>query len=190
MKTNQLSIGSCCAALAVTVTAGMLTSVSTFANELELSINEELIDLRFTSEYEKNFAGQLAFMHSDFEDLGSNQLSYKFFTQDKVGEFEVELGAKGFWLDTEDDSGFGVALGVGAAIELLPKLFAGASVYYSPDIITGGDFDNSFEVDARLAYQLLENGSLFVGYRRLEADTGRIDIDVYDDAYFGVKFQF
>lgn len=165
-------------------------AVPVLANELELSINEELIDVRLTSEYEKNFAGQLSLMYSDFDDLGSKQISYKFFTQDKIDRFDVELGAKAFWLDTDSDNGFGVGLGFGVKTELLSKLYAGVEVYYSPDIITAGDFENAFEVDARLSYQLLENGSFFVGYRRLEADTGKLDIDIYDDPYFGLKFEF
>ena len=61
---------------------------------------------------------------------------------------------------------------------------------YAPDIITGGDFENITEWDARLSYQLVEKGSLFIGLRNLEVDTGEQDFDVYDDAYFGLKFEF
>ena len=167
-----------------------LTGAQALANELELSINEELIDLRFTTEYQQDFAGQLAFMHSDFDELGSNQISYEFFTRDELEGFDVKLGAKAFWLDSEDDSGFGVGLGVAAGRKFTEKLTLGAGINYSPDIITGGDFDSALEIDARLTFQLLENGALFVGYRNLEADNGRADIDIYDDAYFGINFKF
>lgn len=184
MKKSILSVCSLLAILSASLSAPLL------ANELELSINEELIDLRLTTEYEKDFAGQLALMYSDFDNLGSKQISYKFFTQDQIDRFNVELGAKTFWLDTEDESGFGVGLGFAAKTELISKLYAGVEVYYSPDIITAGDFENVFEIDARLSYQLLENGSFFVGYRRYEADTGKIDLDIYDDPYFGLKFKF
>ena len=168
----------------------LAASASLLANEMELSINEELIDLRLTTEYQQDFAGQFAAMHSDFDNLGSNQLSYEFYTQDEVEGFDVKLGAKGFWLDSEDDNGFGIALGLGASRDLTQRISAGVSLYYSPDIITGGDFNSVFEIDARLTFQLLENGALFFGHRSYEADNGSVDVDIYDDAYFGIKFEF
>ena len=165
-----------------------MASYQANANELELSINEELIDLRFTSSYEKNFAGQLAFMHSDFNDLSADKISYRFFTSDS--ESGLQLGAKVYWLDVEEEGGFGLALGGGISRSLSEKMNFGFHFHYAPDIVTGGDFDNLLEYDARLTYQVVENGSFFIGYRNIEADNGQFDLEVYDDPYFGLKFEF
>lgn len=158
------------------------------ANELELSISEELIDLRFTSGYEQDFAGQLALMHADFNDLAADQISYRFFTSDS--DSGLQLGAKAFWLDVEKDGGFGIGLSMGANRSLSDKMDLGFQLHYAPDIITGGDFDNVMEYDFRLNYQMVENGSFFVGYRNIEADNGSVDLEIYDDPYFGLKFEF
>jgi hypothetical protein len=37
---------------------------------------------------------------------------------------------------------------------------------------------------------MVENGSFFIGYRNIEADNGVVDLEVYDDPYFGLKFEF
>ena len=158
------------------------------ANELELSINEEFIDLRFTSEYEQDFSGEFALMHSDSNDLTADQVSYRFFTSDS--DTGLQLGAKAFWLDVESEGGYGIGLGLGVTRSLSEKMAMGFQLHYAPDIITGGDFDNVLEYDVRLNFQIVENGSFFIGYRNLEADNGAVDIDVYEDPYFGLKFEF
>ncbi len=160
------------------------------ANELELGISDELIELKLTQEYGDEFSGTFGAMHADDDDIDAKQLSYRFFTEDDVDEFDIQLGAQLYWLDVESDDGFGIALGLAATRQLAGKLGATASIYYAPDILTSGDFESSLELDAKLNYQLLENGALFVGYRSYEADTDDADIDVYDDFYLGVRFSF
>ena len=159
------------------------------ANEIELSFSDELIDLRYTMDHYNNFFGRAAIARSDYDDIDTNHANYTIFAQDKLESFDVLLGARAFWLDAEDDDGYGVALGIGVSREILFKLHASVEVYYAPDIITGGDFDDLFDADLRLRYQLLENASLFVGYRKLEVDAGQ-DVDIYDDPYVGIKFVF
>lgn len=176
--------------LAVSVCASSNLS----ANDIELSISDELIDLRFTNDFEQDFHGKLALMHSDVDDGGininTNYLNYQFFTQDTVGRFDLQLGARVFWLDVEDEDGFGVALGVGAVTELIDKLTVGVDIYYTPDVISSGDIENTLDIDFRLGYQMLENGQIYLGYRQFEADFEEGDVDIYDDIYFGVKFSF
>ena len=186
MKKHYVAINSRLITFGALLTAVSVLQVN--ANELELSINEELIDLRFTSSYEKDFSGQLAFMHSDFNDLSADKISYRFFTSDS--DSGLQLGAKVFWLDVEEEGGFGLALGGGISRSLSEKLDLGLQVHYAPDIVTGGDFDNMLEYDVRLNYQMVENGSFFFGYRNIEADNGSFDLEVYDDPYFGLKFEF
>jgi len=174
--------------LAVSAFMASTTVSQVNANELELSINEEFIDLRFTSAYEQDFAGEFALMHSDSNDLTADQVSYRFFTSDS--ETGLQLGARAFWLDVESEGGFGIGLGLGVTRSLSEKMAVGFQLHYAPDIITGGDFDNVLEYDVRLNFQMVENGSFFIGYRNIEADNGTVDIDVYEDPYFGLKFEF
>ena len=172
-----------------------LVHVQASANEIALSINEELIDIRMTSHLQQNFAGELAVMHTDFEDKGADQISYRFYNQDQLGSVNFELGARLYWLDAEAPNGqgfdgHGLALDIGSNHQLSDAFLLEINISYAPDIITGGDFENVTEWDMRLSYQLVEKGSLFAGLRNLEVDTGDQEVDVYDDAYFGLKFEF
>ena len=134
--------------------------------------------------------GEFEFYKENNTDINTNYVSYQFYTQDTVDRFDLQLGAKAFWLDVEDDDGFGIALGAGVAFAVIDKLSLGLDVYYTPDVISSGDIENTLDIDLRLAYQMLENGQLFIGYRRFDADFEKGDVDIYDDAYFGVKFSF
>lgn len=159
------------------------------ANELELSFSDDFIDGRWTTDMYNNFSGQLALMHIDFEGRDTDQLSYTYFTRDEVDNFNVMLGGRVFYIDSERDNGYGVALGLGASTNLTGKFDIGVDLFYAPDIVTGGDIEDILEIDARVNFQLLENASLFAGYRKIEADPDGGDYDVYDDPYIGIRFE-
>ena len=108
-----------------------------------------------------------------------------------VDPFNVILGLRPFWIDADDEEGFGAALGFGGSVALTTKLIASAEFFYAPDIISGGDIDNSFDMELRLGYQIIDNGSIYVGYRELEVDADDAgDIDIYDDFFLGVNLRF
>lgn len=159
------------------------------ANEIELSVSDELIDVRLVSEYEQGFSGTFAYLHAGYKESDSDQLSYTFATKGKIDRFDASLGARIFWLDVEGGDVYGVALGAGGAVDIIDKLSVSAEAYFAPDIITGGDFEHTLDASVRLNYQLIENGNLFVGYRVFEADD-KVDVDVYDNPYVGVRFTF
>lgn len=165
---------------------------ASFANDVQLAISEELIDVRFVAEYEQGFSGALAYMHSGHHNTDTDALSYTFATQGKVDLIDVLLGARLFWLDSEDEHVYGVALGGGVKANIIDKLSASGEAYYAPDVTTGGDSENILDLSTQLNYQLIENGTVFVGYRFYEIDTDnrfRND-EIYDAPYIGVKFSF
>ena len=100
------------------------------------------------------------------------------------------LGLRPYWIDAENETGYGVALGAGVNIEIIPKFFAGAKAFYSPDVLTGGDIDNSLDIELPLSFQVIDNGAIFAGYRDIELDTEFGDIDIYDSYYVGVSLTF
>ncbi len=166
-------------------------SLQAIANDIELSISDEMIDLRFTADYEQDFSGTFALLHADHKKVESDQVSYTFATRGKVERVDVLLGARLFFLDAENEDGFGAALGIGGQAALAEKVFLTGQVFYSPEIITGGDFESSLDAEFRVSYQLIENGSLYVGYRIFEVDTEKFGtVDIYDDPFVGIKFTF
>lgn len=174
----------------VTTAFGLFFHAALCANEMALSINEEMVEARFTVDYQQDFFGRLALMHADFNEIRADHLNYTFATQDTLGDFSVLLGGRAFWLDSEAGDGFGLSLGVGASKSLTERLSAAVEVFYAPDILTGGDFKNTLEIDSRLSYQLLEGGAIFIGHRKLEGKGNGPTVDAYDDPYFGLQFEF
>ena len=168
----------------------LIATSTAMANELALGISDEFIELKLTQAYGDEYSGEFGLLRADDDDVDAKQLSYRFSTEDRVDEFDLRLGAQFYWLDVEDEDGFGVALGLSAARQLAGKLGFMGSIYYAPDILTSGDLESSLEFDAKLNYQLLENGAIFAGYRSYDADTEVADFDVYDDFYLGVRFSF
>lgn len=176
--------------LAVMTMAGMYGAPS-LANDIELAISNDMIDLRFRSEYEQDFSGTVALLHTDFENIETDQISYAFETRGQVENVIVKLGTRLFFIDAEGQDAFGAALGVGGEAYIVDKVSLSGHIYYSPEIITGGDLENTLDAEFRVNYQLIENGSLFLGYRKFEVDgENGGSADVYDDPYLGIKFTF
>ncbi len=172
------------------------------ANEIEAAISDAMVDFRFTSDFEQDFMGRFAFMYSEDEEgkgdseVENTLLSYTFGTQGRRQNLDISLGGRLYLMDLDveggqDGTGVGLALGFGVSAEIVPKLSVGVEAFYSPDILTGGDLDSTTDVELRLGYQVIENGSVFVGYRNLRAefDNGD-DGDVYDGGLIGMRLTF
>ncbi len=179
----------------ISLSAALLIAVSapniTVANELEASLGGDHVDFRFTSDFEQDFIGRLALMHGDEDDADANVVSYTFGTQGEREGFDISLGGRLFWADIESDNTLGLALGFGVGYEVIPKLTTGVEVYYSPDILTSGDIDSTLDIEARASYQVIENGTVFVGYRQfeVEVDNGG-DADIVDGLLVGMRLTF
>jgi len=59
-------------------------SLHVAANEIELSISDEIIDLRFAVSYEQDFSGTFALLHADHNDVKTDQVSYTFATRGTI----------------------------------------------------------------------------------------------------------
>lgn len=185
-----------------TFSAICLLPVQVNANEVEAAISDAMVDFRFTSDFDQDFMGRFAVMYSEDEEAKGDEevenklLSYTFGSRGQRENFDISLGGRLYFMDIDvdggqDGSGVGLALGFGVSAEVLPKLSVGVEAFYSPDILTGGDLDSTSDIELRLSYQLIENGSVFVGYRNLRAefDDGE-DGDVYDGGLIGMRLTF
>ncbi|MCU4677737.1 YfaZ family protein [Catenovulum sp. 2E275] len=86
------------------------------------------------------------------------------------------LGSKAYFIDIDngaaDESVQALALG-GSAKYTLPRnpaiSFQG-QFFYAPGILMSDDFDYQTDLSLRANYQLIQNGSVYVGYRYLKAN--------------------
>lgn len=80
------------------------------------------------------------------------------------------IGLRGFYGDREHFSGGGLAIG-GRVAYYFPqydRLGLSGSLWYSPSVLTGGNFQHYFEYDFDINYQVLRQATVYAGYRRLE----------------------
>lgn len=102
------------------------------------------------------------------------------------------LGVRAFWL--HGDGFDGQALGVGgelsARFDGIDRLVFAGYGYFAPQVLSFGDADELFEFGARAGYQVLRNGEVFVGYRRVVVDVSGSDVTADVGFHLGMKFDF
>ena len=87
-----------------------------------------------------------------------------------------------------------VPFGLEAEYELrkipnLPVKF-GAAVYYAPQVLTFDDGESYLETRATMAFQLIQDAQLVVGYRNIQTNLQTMDIKYNEAGYFGVRMKF
>lgn len=98
-------------------------------------------------------------------------------------EFYGSLGLKAYYADL--DSGVkGSAIGIGGFLNYSIYEVEGLSVqvdaYYAPSVLSFSDIDNLIDFSAKVLYRVIENGSVYLGYRKANIDiedAGDDDLD-------------
>lgn len=79
------------------------------------------------------------------------------------------IGVRGYFADRSHFDGAGAAIG-GRLDYFFPRynrLGVTADLWYSPDVLTGGDYQHYLQYGIDVNYQLLRQAAIYVGYRRL-----------------------
>lgn len=179
------------------------SSLPVAADELEVSIGNSLVDFRYSGQIRDNFFGKLSLMHSEDDegrnnaDITNNLVGLTLTTQGEREGLIIRLGGRAFFMNMDvdvpvDDSGNSVGLGLGGGItaSILPELHASLDSYYAPDLLTLGDIDSTWDTELRLSYDVIESGSVFVGYRILKGELNGDNGDVFNGALIGIRLEF
>lgn len=106
-------------------------------------------------------------------------------------QVNAALGLRGSWLNGDGFDAQAVSVGgeVSARFQGIDRLVFSGYGYYAPKVLSFGDADAFLEWGARLGYQVLRNGEVFVGYRQVKLETD-LGIDVTADTGYnlGIKF--
>jgi hypothetical protein len=167
-----------------------LLSLNCIADEFDFAISDEFIQATIQSSTDQPIRNQFSLMHTDFQGISSDLVSLGLFASGSHNNINTSIGGKAFALYSEDSNIRGIALGGSIEIMPTPIISASVSAYYAPDIVTGGDFENYQEFDARVGYQLLDNTSIFIGYRFMEAKNELSELEPYKGGFVGLKFNF
>jgi hypothetical protein len=109
-------------------------------------------------------------------------------------QVNAALGLRASWLNGRgfDAQALGVGGEVSARLQGMDRLVFAGYGYYAPKILSFGDAEEFFEFGASAGYQVLRNGEVFLGYRRVTFDPKQAAGTVTADTGFhvGIKFGF
>jgi hypothetical protein len=165
----------------------------TMADSFGFAISNDYLEIEYQNPINNNLAMDAAWVYTDNDGVKINFVSAGFYAYNKTQQFEVYLGGKPYYLDGDKDgnskltSGHGILLGGAVNMHVADKAYVSAELFYAPDILTGGDFENTIDTGISATYQVLPNADLALGYRFLETETGKFDYEVYKGLYLSFK---
>ena len=164
------------------------------ASQINLDINDETVHVAFASQPSRkdlNLSASLLH-HEDDGDV----YSIGAFVQSPINnrqDLHGALGGRLYYMDADGPDGYGLGLGgeIGFKIPQIPDLSLHAELYYAPKVLTFNDVDRFIDTSIRIKYRVLEQGSIYLGYRKQEVDIehgGKVDID--KGGHIGISLQF
>ncbi len=195
-----------------------LSSVSLFAmHTAELNIND--VDLEVgvkldIGQYNENIEPDTTFIGVTFinaneeysKDVGGNAIPKlgKYFNvsflvkqEIKNSGLKVGLGTKAIFtsIDKPDLGLFSaIPLGVECEYQLPLKnaipIWLNAQVYYAPKSLSLSDSKSYFEYRVGVNFEVIQRGTLFLGFRNIEVNYDSGDYLFNKASYFGLKFNF
>lgn len=106
---------------------------------------------------------------------------------------EVGLGGKFYLMSAANEDVYGLGLGGQARVVLGNGPIAiGGSLFYAPDVLTGGDGEDFWEATARLEFEVApDSASLYVGYRKVRAELENgANVTVDSGGHVGLELKF
>ncbi|MGR6873665.1 YfaZ family outer membrane protein [Pseudomonas sp. HK3] len=172
----------------------LLMSSTVYAGgTLDLSINDSMAGL----DYDATRMGSpmhvsAGFLHheddGDLVSLGLNAVDVR----SQQSSLRIGVGGKfyGYFTDANDSG----ALAIGGFARYMPPelngLGFGGHLYYAPSVLSFSTTENLIDVGARVEFMLLPTAMVYLGYRFVEADDEKGDIDVVNAGHFGLRINF
>lgn len=181
-----------------------LSTVSVFAmHSAEININNSDLELSAKldmGQFNENVEPATIFLgakylnaderHSDVRNIDDYQ-EINFLMQKNVNsDFRLGLGVK---LNHTEEF-ISIPLGLEAVYKLpvtsSVPFYVGASIYTAPEVLSFDEADSFLEYRLTLEAEAIQNGFITLGYRHMDTDYKRGDVEYNDSLYFGLKFLF
>ncbi len=109
-------------------------------------------------------------------------------------DFKFGIGIKGTYTKVGNAKHATVPINAELAytlpLDISMPLVLSASLAYAPSALSFKDADKYFEGRAELGLQIIEQGTLFVGYRQIDTDFEGGDYEYNDTGYIGFRVRF
>lgn len=173
-----------------------LGSLNASADNLDINLNDEAVRVIYGVD-QGTWEAMFGVLYWEPDNGGSDILGHIGMNVlgGKSGKHHIEgrLGGNIYFANTDTVDIF--ALGLGGELNFFPNSGAvgiGFKAYYAPEIIAGGDIDQFTELGVRLLFQLFDSGSVYVGYREIEArhEASQRDFTLEDGVHAGLTLRF
>jgi len=170
-----------------------VTTLNSYANDLAIDIGDDTFSIEFSSKsFSKDSEFSIATLHAD--DL--HLYSVKGLVTGNLEQnrnFEAALGGKVYALSFQDDNIQGLALGgeLNYKLPMNEKVEFNGSIYYAPSPTLSDDLDYLADLTLTASYKLLNNGAIYINYRKLQAsDEFSNDLKMNSGFNIGLNFSF
>lgn len=167
----------------------LLASSVVLAGDATVRLSDDAVSLLIDPAASATNSVQFGLLFNDDDD--AYMLSGGLFANGQREALTGRLGAKAYYADLDEDSGYGIALGGDLNFQLSQELTLNAGLFYGPDALTFSDLDGYEEWFVRIHYRLFDTASLGAGYGSLEieSDDG-VDIEVDEGLFFEMRLKF
>lgn len=142
------------------------------ANSFDLALSNKTALLTYSSlnvTSDKSMMKVSYFHHDD----GDDAFDMTFLVGEVNKKSKLLIGGKVFYLNLDnsyESDGYGIALGTEGEFTLAPKLSFKAHAYYAPEVASFSDIKNYRDIEMRLAYDIIPEASVALGYRHAKAE--------------------
>lgn len=164
------------------------------AAKLDFNLSDEAFLVRYTQPAASGLEADFGLLHQEDDVyLASLGLHLVDNAATDAAPFQVGLGGRVQLLDTDGPSGGAISLGAWGRYNFpgANRFALAGNIYFAPDVTSFGDMENFLEYGIRGEYEVLRNGSLYLGYRKIEADFDVVNnADIDKGLHFGMHFTF
>jgi hypothetical protein len=168
--------------LGLSVQAGLATSVSLDGGDGSLGVG---ISMPLGSSLRADFG----YLNTDNRRGNADLYSAGLMIAPAATAVHWEIGARYQYQDARYGSGGGIGLGGSLYVSTpIPRVSIGGYGFYTPDSLTSGALDNSYDYGAQVRLNVNRSFSLFGGYRVLRSEfNDRGSHDLYKGPMFGLN---
>ncbi|HEX6929064.1 MAG TPA: YfaZ family outer membrane protein [Gammaproteobacteria bacterium] len=165
------------------------------AEKLDFNLSGDAFQLRFTNNPTRGGAQvDYGLLHQEDDVyIGSLGLHLVDNAGTETSPFQVGLGGRLQFIDTDPASGGLIAVGAWGryTFPTANRFAIAGNIHVAPSVTSFGDVEKYLEYGVRAEYEVLRNGSLYLGYRDIEADFDIADdVELDDGLHVGMRFTF
>ena len=189
--------------ICVTALTVLAFSNSARADALDINLSSDVAQFQYIAPMgnvgQGKSEGHAGFLYNDKDNLLVDAGVLVSNEGDSPALASIGIGIKGVAAKIEKNDS--AALALGGQIRITPaddrKFAIVARVYFAPDIVTFGDAEKYYEAIVRAEYNIMQNASAYVGYRKITFDVdlpspaqGTEELDLDEGIHVGVRIAF